>query len=401
MVGAAATFASMPLLEVLSAAQQRQFCALPHHLHRHEPAYIGPLDNEVEAVFDPAKNTLFAAGGQAKRWLLTNAQGAVVGRIAAFVNPLTATATDATLPAGGLGFFECIDDQAAAHALFDVACEWLRAQGMLAVDGPINFGDRDRFWGVLIDGFDREPNYGMFWHPAYYQGLFESYGFQLYFKQYTCHRPVAQELHPSFHQKLASFEADGHYRFVHARKAEPEKMAQDFHHIYTLAWGRHAGIKPMTLDQARHLVREMKPVIDERLLAFAYHDDEPVAFFLNLPELNQIFKHVGHRLDLLGKLRFLWQRWRYMQRTDKKMLGIIYGVIPAFQGKGVDQALITWTQERFLNAGYRDIEMNWIGDFNPRMLVTTRSIGAKIIKTHATYRKLFVDRPFERYPIIR
>jgi GNAT superfamily N-acetyltransferase len=178
-------------------------------------------------------------------------------------------------------------------------------------------------------------------------------------------------------------------------------MAQDFHHVYNLAWGRHAGVKPMTLEQARHLVREMKPVIDERLLAFAYHDDEPVAFFLNLPELNQIFKHVGHRLNLLGKLRFLWQRWRYMQRPDKKVLGIIYGVIPAFQGKGVDLALITWTQQRFLDAGYKDIEMNWIGDFNPRMLVTTRSIGAKIIKTHATYRKLFVDRPFERYPIIR
>ncbi|GAA4503437.1 hypothetical protein GCM10023172_28270 [Hymenobacter ginsengisoli] len=370
-------------------------------MHRHEPAYIGPLDNEVEAVFDPAKNKLFAAGGQAQRWLLTDAQGAVIGRIAAFVNVLTATVADATLPTGGLGFFECINDQAAANQLFDVACDWLRERGMLAVDGPINFGDRDRFWGVLIDGFDREPNYGMFWHPAYYQGLFENYGFQLYFKQYTCHRPVAMPLHPSFHQKLATFEADSHYRFAYARKAEPGKMAQDFHHVYNLAWGRHAGVKPMTLDQARHLVREMKPVIDERLLAFAYHDDEPVAFFLNLPELNQIFKHIGHRLDLLGKLRFVWQQWRYMRRPDKKVLGIIYGVIPEFQGKGVDLALITWTQDRFLMAGYENIEMNWIGDFNPRMLVTTRSIGAKIIKTHATYRKLFVDRPFERYPIIR
>ncbi len=391
----------MPLLEVVTRRQQRQFCALPHRLHRHEPAYIGPLDNEVDVVFDPAKNQLFAAGGEARRWLLTDARGLVIGRIAAFVNPLTATTTDPTLPTGGLGFFECLDDQAAANELFDVACDWLKARGMLAVDGPINFGDRDRFWGVLIDGFDREPNYGMFWHPAYYQKLFESYGFQLYFKQYTCYRPVHMPLHPSFHKKLADFSANDHFRFAHARKAGPEKMARDFHHVYNLAWGRHAGVKPMTLDQARHLVREMMPVLDEHVLAFAYHDDEPVAFFLNLPELNQIFKHIGHRLNLIGKLRFVWERWRYMRRTDKKLLGIIYGVVPEFQGKGVDLALITWTQDRFMDVGYQDIEMNWIGDFNPRMLVTTRSIGAKIVKTHATYRKLFVDRPFERYPIIR
>ncbi|TDN36394.1 hypothetical protein E4631_08805 [Hymenobacter sp. UV11] len=391
----------MPLLEVVTRRQQRQFCALPHRLHRHEPAYIGPLDNEVDTVFDPAKNQLFTAGGEAQRWLLTDAQGVVIGRIAAFVNPLTATATDPTLPTGGLGFFECMNDQAAANELFDVACNWLKARGMLAVDGPINFGDRDRFWGVLIDGFEREPNYGMFWHPAYYQQLFESYGFQLYFKQYTCYRPVNMLLHPSFHKKLANFSADSHFRFAHARKAEPEKMARDFHHIYNLAWGRHAGVKPMTLDQARNLVKEMMPVLDEDILAFAYHDDEPVAFFLNLPELNQIFKHIGHRLNLIGKLRFVWARWRYMRRTDKKLLGIIYGVVPEFQGTGVDLALITWTQDRFIKVGYQDIEMNWIGDFNPRMLVTTRSIGAKIVKTHATYRKLFVDRPFERYPIIR
>ncbi len=30
---------------------------------------------------------------------------------------------------------------------------------MEAMDGPINFGDRDRWWGLLIDGFDRDPNY--------------------------------------------------------------------------------------------------------------------------------------------------------------------------------------------------------------------------------------------------
>lgn len=392
---------SYTLHEVDSPARHRQFLAVPRRLHGHRPQYIGPLDNEIEAVFDPRKNANLATG-EAVRWVLLDADGVAVGRVAAFLNREAVDVKNPDLPTGGLGFFEGPDDPEAAHLLFDAGRAWLAARGMQAMDGPINFGERDRFWGVLIDGFEWEPNYGMFWHPPYYQALFEGYGFRLYFKQYTCHRPVITELHHSFAKRLAGFEADPRYRFDYGRKADPEKLAQDFHHVYNLAWGRHAGVKPMDLDQARALVREMTPVLDERLLAFAYCDDEPVAFFISLPELNQIFKYVGPRLNLVGKLRFVWQQWRYGRRRDKKMLGIIYGVVPIHQGTGLDSALILDAQKRFISGGYADIEMNWIGDFNPRMLVTTRSIGAKIRKTHATYRLLFdPNRPFERSPIIR
>lgn len=392
----------MTIQEVLTRRQQRQFAALPHRLHRHEPAYIGALDNEIDAVFDPRKNKLFAAGGEARRWLLLDGQQRVIGRIAAFLNSSTVR-IDPTLAVGGMGFFECIDSQPAANLLLDAACDWLKGKGMEAVDGPINFGDRDKFWGVLIDGFDQEPNYGMFWHPAYYQQLLEGYGFQLYFKQFTSYRFTSRwdaALHPRFWRLLAEAQENG-YVFTAADKRQPEKLAQDFLHVYNLAWGKHDGVKEMTIEQARHLVKEMKPVLDDRIVFFVYYQGEPVGFYINLPELNQIFKHVGHRLHLLGKLRFVYEQWKYQRRMDKKMLGIIYGVVPEHQNKGLDMALIASTQDPVPAAGYKTTEMNWIGDFNPRMMVTIRAIGAKVIKTHATYRKLFIDRPFERYPVIR
>ena len=392
----------MPLLEVVDARLARLFQDLPARLHGGQPTYIGPLAEEVEAVFDPAKNLNFT-NGEAIRWVLTDAAGTVVGRVAAFLNRDMPAVADADLPTGGLGFFECIDDQAAANLLFEAGQAWLAARGMQAMDGPINFGERDRFWGLLVDGFGLEPNYGMFWHPPYYQGLFEAYGFQLYFKQYTCARIVNTPLHSSFAKRAAAFAAEQPaYRFSHALKSEPEKMAHDFHHVYNLAWANHSGVPPMSLDKARQLVKQMRPVLDERLLWFAYHNDEPVAFFLSLPELNQIFKRIGPRLDLLGKIRFLWERWRYQHRRPKKMFGVIYGVVPAHQGKNVDAVMMVHAQHAFEVAGYSDIEMNWIGDFNPRMLATTRSIGAKVCKTHVTYRKLFdANRVFERCPVIR
>ena len=389
----------MPLLEVVNARLAREFVELSVRLHGTVPNYIGPLENEVEAVFDPAKNPKFA-NGELIRWVMTDAQGNAIGRLAAFLNRDAVDVQDARLPTGGVGFFECIDDQAVANQLFDAGRHWLMARGMEAMDGPINFGERDRFWGLLIDGYDREPTYGMYWHPPYYRLLFETYGFQLYFKQYTCFRLTGTPLHPNF-AKMAQQHA-GAYRFAHAHKADAEQLVHDFQHVYNLAWARHSGVQPMSLAQARGIVQKMGPVLDERLLWFGYHGDEPVAFFVSLPELNQIFKHVGRRLNLLGKLRFVWARWRYQRQKNRKMFGIIYGVVPAHQGTGVDAAMIYHARQALVDANYHSSEMNWIGDFNPRMLVTMRSIGAKIIKTHATYRYLFDrERPFERSPIIK
>ena len=392
---------AMRLIEVTDAATAQQWLDLPGRLHAARPAYIGPLYNELEAVFDPQKNKRLSHG-EAARWIVLSSAGKAVGRIAAFLDREAPDVTNPALPTGGLGFFESTNTTEVATMLFDAAQRWLKVRGMQAMDGPINFGDRDRFWGVLIDGFDFEPNYGMFWHPPYYQALFEFYGFQLYFKQYTCHMRADNKFHASFAKLVEQFAASGEYRFAYASKAEPEKLAQDFQHVYNLAWAKHTGVALMTLGEARAIVKQMLPVVDERLLWFAYHGEEPVAFFLSLPELNQIFKHIGQRLNLLGKLRFVVARWRFMQRRDKKILGIIYGVVPEHQGKGVDIAMVATTQPVVLAAGYEDIEMNWIGDFNPRMLVTIRTIGARIRKTHATYRFLFDrERTFERHPIIK
>ena len=390
----------MPLLEVTTPALVRQFLDLPARLYQNQPQWISPLDPEIEAVFDPKKNPNFAHG-EAIRWVLTNAAGTTIGRVAAFINH-DAPQPNAMLPVGGMGFFECEDDQSAANELFEACRQWLAARGLAAMDGPINFGERDRFWGLLTDGFT-EPNYGMFFHQPYYQQLFEQYGFELYFRQYTCYREVATPLHPAFSRAFDKYAQQyPDFRFEHANKRDAEKLAHDFHHVYNLAWANHSGISPMSLDKARDLVKQMQSVLDERLLWFAYHHDQPIAFFVSLPELNQMFKRVNRRFGLLSKLHFLWEKRQYQLRRDKKLFGVIFGVVPEWQGQGIESALMVHARAEFMRAGYQEIEMNWIGDFNPRMLAVTRSIGARIYKTHVTYRYLFDrEREFERSPIIR
>ena len=80
-----------------------------------------------------------------------------------------------------MGFFECINDKSASILLMDTCRNWLQENGMEAMDGPINFGENDNFWGLLIYGFTH-PAIGMNYNPPYYQEFFESYGFKTYFE---------------------------------------------------------------------------------------------------------------------------------------------------------------------------------------------------------------------------
>ncbi len=389
----------MQLIEVKTTAQANEWVQIPVELYANDPLFIRPIDQEIHDVFDAAKNRVFNhEGSKAIRWILKK-EGKNIGRIAAFVNGKTFK--NETQPTGGCGFFDCIDDQAAANLLFDTAKKWLTENGMEAMDGPVNFGERDKFWGVLIDGF-AEQNYGMFYNAPYYQKLYENYGFQLYFKQYTYGRPVGGEkaLTDRMYERAQQALDNPDISFRHITKKDLKKAPQYFHDVYNAAWGGHSGVKPMTLQQCEKMFKKLKPIADLRLLYFGFYKEQPISFFISIPELNQLFKHVNGKMDLLGKMKFMYHKWT---GSCNKMLGLVFGVIPEWHGKGVESAMVvSYTKIAFSGElPYKTIEMNWCGDFNPKMMRVCEQLGSEIVRTHATYRYLF-DRtiPFERCPTI-
>ena len=386
----------MYIKEVLHSSDKKAFIQLPIGLYKGTP-WIRPLDKDIEGIFNPEVNKTWRFG-EAVRWLLYNDQNKVIGRIAAFTNSKTQD-KDNDQPTGGVGFFECIDDQKAANLLFDTAKEWLKSKGMEAMDGPINFGDRNAWWGLLVDGFDLEPNYQCNYNNRYYQQLFENYGFQMYFKQFTFARKTYDPLNPRLYEKAMMIMGNKDYEFRHVKKKEVEKNAENFRKVYNAAWANHSGVPEMSQAQAVNVIKSMLPIMDEKIVWFGYFKGEPIAFYINLPEINQVFKYVNGKLDLIGKLKFLYHQWR---QTNQKMLGIVFGIAPDHQGKGVDGALIEATrimvQEEYKRYPY--LELNWIGDFNPKMIRVAEQVGGDISKTHYTYRYLFDrTRPFQRMPI--
>ncbi|WP_266205541.1 hypothetical protein [Pontibacter kalidii] len=380
----------MTLIEVNTPELAQEFLLLQVRLYKKDPNYIRPLDKDVHNIFDPKKNKLLREG-EAIRWILQDDKGVSIGRVAAFINKKTANAGEQ--PTGGMGFFDCINDQAAANLLLDACRDWLKERGMEAMDGPINFGERDKWWGVLLDGF-YEPTYCMPYNYPYYQQLLENYGFELFFKQYTYYRTVHDEIPEKYQMRANRVLADKNYHFQHLDKKNLPKYTSDFREVYNKGWAKHEGVKPMTEAQAAAIMKQLKPILDERIIWFAYYNEEPVGFFIAIPELNQLFKYNNGKLDWWGKLKFLFNRWRGACKT---MYGIVFGITPEHQGKGVEAAMIVSAGRVVINnpsIPYHDLQMNWIGDFNPKMMRLVEQLGSRIYKTHATYRYLF-DRTKE------
>ena len=221
----------MKIQEVTTSSQAKEFLILPVKLYKHEPKWIRPLDKDIESVFDKEKNKTFRHG-ECMRWILMNDKNETIGRVAAFVNKKTVNKGN-DQPTGGMGFFECINDRQAAFMLFDQCKQWLQAKGMEAMDGPINFGTRDRWWGLLIEGFDREPNYQCNYNFSYYKDFFEAYGFQVYFYQLTFGRTVQGAVAPRLAEKAALIAQDPDYKFRFIPKAELPKLAEYIHQFTT------------------------------------------------------------------------------------------------------------------------------------------------------------------------
>lgn len=358
--------------------QLQAFIDFPKKLYARDNNYIMPLDIDIRHTFDRNYNPAFS-NGDCCSWLLYN-NNEIVGRISAFYNDVEKTGVRTS----GCGFFECINNQEIANKLFDTAKEWLQTNNCTYMDGPINFGERDSFWGLMVEGF-ASPSYRENYNFPYYKELFENYGFVFEIGQTTSLISEKKFNFERFNLLASRVFKNPEYKFEYFKISNIGKYAEDFVSIYNKAWAFHENFIPMTKDKILIRMNEMKPIVVEDLNVFAYHNGEPIGFYLTVLDVNQIFKHVNGKMNLIGKLKFL-----YYKKFVKRIRGIVFGVSPEFQNKGIEVALIMKFRESMIRLGkFEDNELAWIGDFNPKMLSMFESMGAEPIKRHITYRKTF------------
>ncbi len=373
----------MHIVEVKTDKQKRQFLDVVDKIYKNDDAYVRPLDFMIEEIFDPTANDFFSHG-EATRFLLLSDNGEVIGRTGVFINEKKAHGF--SQPTGGMGFFECVNDKTAAFMLFDAARDWLASRGMEAMDGPINFGENDTFWGLLVEGFT-QPGFGVNYNPPFYKEFFEDYGFTKYFEQVTNMLDL-QKPFPERFWKIAGWVGrKPGYEFKHFKWEESEQFIKDFIEIYNDAWQFHENFTPMEAETLRNSLKEAKDFMDEELIWFAYHEGTPIGFFVQFPDVNQIIKHFHGKMNFWNKLKFVYLKWRKaMTRTRV----VIMGIRPRWQRNGIESGIFWHLRNAVSKKPWlKEMELSWVGDFNPKMRALHESVGADFAKRHITYRFIF------------
>jgi len=386
----------MHLVEVSDKKTVKLFHKVPHIIYKEDPNWACPLEVMIENIFNPEKNPSFK-NGEAKRWILFDHRNNLIGRIAAFYNRDRAYLFEQ--PTGCCGFFECINNQEAAGLLFDASRIWLKSKGLEAMDGPANFGENFINWGLLVDGFIPQ-GFGMPYNPPYYHHLYDHYGFQMYFKQFSYHLDISLHELPERFWKVAEWVAKKpQFSFRHFSWEQKDKFIDDLTQVYNEAWRFFEHFKPLEKDEIVGFIESSRMMIEEKFIWFAYHEDRPIGLFVMLPDLNQILIRLNGKLNTLNLIRLMWYKKR---KVINRTRGIIMGIIPKYQRSGIESAIFWNLKSVMLSMPwYKEMELSWAGDYNPKIVALYESVGGRHMKTHYTMRYIFDrSKPFLRAPII-
>uniref|UniRef100_UPI003217FD30 GNAT family N-acetyltransferase n=1 Tax=uncultured Draconibacterium sp. TaxID=1573823 RepID=UPI003217FD30 len=386
----------MQIIQVTDKVTVDAFHTLPKKIYRNDRNWIPSLRVMIENTFNPERNARFKTG-DARRWILkTNNE--YVGRIAAFYDKNYSSGYDQ--PTGCCGFFECINDKRAAFKLFDTAKQWLTENGMEAMDGPVNFDENFFYWGLLTDGF-KPQTFGMQYNPAYYKELFDAYGFKTYYEQYSYSLDIANPDLPARFWKIAEWVAKKpDYSFENFSFKNQDKYVRDFIEIHQKAWSEHGNYKPLQFQLLKGLLQNAKILLDEEFIWYVYYKGKPIAFFMQILDLNQIIQRLkSGKLNFWNALRLYYLKKR---KTITRCRVIVMGVVPEHQGKGIESGIFYHLKKVMLKKPwYNEMEMSWVGDFNPKMNALFKSLGATRTLTHNTMRYLFDrEKEFVKAPII-
>ncbi len=387
----------MNIISVSTKQEWKLFHKVPFRIYKDYPQWICPLQSDVQNIFDPNFNK-YLKDGEAQAFVLLDEKNKPAGRVATFIdhkrNREQGTA------AGGIGYFECIDNKNMAVALLKKAEDHLISKGINTIDGPINLGERDKFWGLLVKGYEESPYFQENFHPPYYKAFFEDYGYRPYEQVLTLSTRMSEV--PIDRFRMVSKRALKRYPFkmedLNFKKVE--KYAEDSAEVYNEAFKHSPYFQPLKGQQVMLMFESIKALLDPKMVAFAYYEGNPVGFCALLPDLNRYLKGLQGKLNWWRLPIFLF---RLKTARVKDVKGVAFGIHPEYQGKGTFAVIVDHMHNEHNNKYYDKVILATIRGHNSIMIKTCQQMGANIDRVHVTYRKIIDEaipfEPFEFYEV--
>jgi hypothetical protein len=363
---------------VANTRDRREFMMLPWKIYRNDQHWVPPLIMDLKKFFDKKKHPFFLHSEA--DFFLARRNGECVGRIAAILNNNHNQFHHERC--AFFGFFETINDRAVAAALLEKTADWAREKGMTILRGPANYSSNDT-WGLLVEGFDMPPVILMTYNPRYYVDLIEKAGFGKAMDLYAWWMNDKHGINPKIvrvGEKVLK-EENMQLRTLNMKNFWGE--VEIIKKVYNDAWRNNWGFVPMTDAEFEFLAKDLKPVVDPRLVLMVEKDGEPVGFSLSIPDYNVALQKINGRLLPVGLFKVL-----YHKRSIKHVRVITLGVVRKLQtNSGIGAALYMETFRRGVAAGFHQGEFSWTLENNALINRGMKLLGAEVYKRYRIYER--------------
>ncbi|HEX2980878.1 MAG TPA: hypothetical protein VHO48_11485, partial [Anaerolineaceae bacterium] len=364
-----------------NARDRRAFSALPFQLYRNCPNWVPPLASEMADVFDRRRHP-FYRHSQAD-FFLAQQDGQVVGRTAVLHNRRFCDYhQEAT---AFFYYFDCIDDETVASALFAAAGDWARARSLTSLLGPKGFL-RSSGAGLLVDGFEYPPALGIPYNYNYYEKLLLSTGFKKESDFLSGFLNKSQSLSARIHEIAEKVTQKGSFtvRCFHTR-AEVRSWYRRLQTAHDQAFQNNPNFYPMTDEEANWSGETFLKVIDPRLIKLIMKGDQIAGFIFAYRDISRALQCTGGKLWPFGWIAILLE----MNRSKVVNLNGM-GFLPSFQGLGANALLYTEVEKTLQEVDFDLADLVQIDERNTKSIADMENIGIRWSKRHRTYRKAII-----------
>lgn len=376
----------LSITEVSDKSELAQFITFPWKVYAEDPYWVPPLLSERKQFLDPQQNPFFQHARAT--FYIARRNGTRVGTIGAFTNHLYNEVHGAN--AGFFGFFEVLDDPEAATALLQTAELKLHQAGHTEMIGPMQYSTNDEL-GLLVEGFDDPPRILMTYNPRRYQGYIEGAGFEKAMDLWAYAMDIAA-VRASMSEKVkrVSQKLRQRYNLV-LRTVDMKDFENEVDRIktmYNAIWQANWGFVPMTDGEVELLAKNLKQIVDPDFVPILERDGKPVAFGIALPDLNQPLLRAYPRPGTPEFMTLLKMLWHWKVRPKMNWLRAwALGVLPEYQGLGLESLLLLELSETAYRKGYAHGEMSWILESNDKVQKSIALFGAEVYKVYRIYKK--------------
>lgn len=368
---------SLIIRRVETSSDLDKFVTYPFDLYKESPCWVPPLIAEEKKLLTPGKHP-FHNHAKVALFLAQN-NGRIVGRISAHINHNhNEYHNDRT---GFFGFFECCKDQEIAAALFQAAEDFVRKQGMNRLRGPMNFTTNETC-GLLINYFDEMPYIMMPYNFPYYVDLMEANGFEKSMDLFCYHLDEEIFKFDRLGSLVKRIQKRSDVNIRPIRKDRFEDEVRIIQKVYNTAWKDNWGFVPMNEEEFQHMVKELKPIYDPRLLYIGEFEGKPVGFVLCLPDYNQVLSKMNGRILPFGWLKALLNKGKI-----NRIRIITLGVMEEHRRSGLDVLFYSKIANVSPAIGKPSGEMGWILEKNVQMNRVAKSMGGRQTKIYRIYDK--------------